>query len=121
MVVIAIDQLRTENQQLKTGFPESELPGQSGSQINRGFPYFANRGQRIARAFLGRNPFLFVADDVQQQLLVFRRRHIFLQVLLVGTVINRFTGLRMKFLSRPAPDVTVKLDVWSVKLWLSRF
>ena len=77
------------------------------------------RRQRIARTFLLCNPLLLVGDDVEQQLLVFRGRHVFLQVLLVGAVVQRFAGLRMKLLPGPPSDAAVELDVGSVKLWLA--
>src|SRR5580692_81119 len=79
---------------------------------------FADAGQRIARTgFLG-NPLLFIGNDFQQKLLVFRRRHVLFQVFFISAVIERLAGLRVELLRLPASNLTIELNVRSVQLRL---
>src|ERR1700731_5148254 len=89
------------------------------SQIDRRLPHFPDRLQRITRSFFFRDPSLFATDDVQQQLLVFRGRHVFLQMLFVSTVIQRFATLRVKLETGPAPDLAIELNSRRIELWLA--
>src|SRR5260370_24928837 len=89
------------------------------SQIDRRLPYFPDGLQRITRSFFFRDPSLLAADDVKQQLLVFRRRHVLLQVLLVSAVIQRFSGLGVELKTGPAPDLAIELYIRRIKSWLA--
>src|SRR2546428_606347 len=42
-------------------------------------------------------------------------------MLFVGFVVQRFAGLRVKFLSCPPAYRAIELDIWRIELWLSRF
>src|SRR3989442_1804205 len=42
-------------------------------------------------------------------------------MLFVGFVVQRFAGLRVKFLSCPSAYRAIELDIWRIELWLSRF
>src|SRR5580704_2536223 len=88
-------------------------------QINRRFADLTDRRKRIAGSFFWRDPFLLVADDVQQQLLIFGCGHEILYVLFIAFVIDRLAGLRMEFLSRPASDVAIKFDIRRIELGLT--
>src|ERR1035437_245155 len=59
-------------------------------QVDRRLPYFADGRERVARSCLLRDPFLLVADDVEQKFLVFRRRHVIFHVLFVGPIVQQF-------------------------------
>ena len=45
------------------------------------------------------------------------RRHVLLQVLFVGAIVQRFARLRMELLSSPFSDRTIELDVRCIELW----
>src|SRR5215469_18015770 len=81
------------------------------SNVYRRLPRLADGREGITRAFLFGNPFLFVLDDVEQQPFVVRRRHEFPEMLVVRLIVERFPGLRVELLSRPAPDVAIEPDV----------
>src|SRR3984957_15816695 len=91
-----------------------------GSQVDRRLPDLADRSQRIARPGLLGNPFLFVSDDFEQQLLVLGRRHVVLQVFFVGAVVDWFSCLRVEFLPSPTPNRAIELDVGCVEFGLAR-
>src|SRR6202020_609795 len=90
-------------------------------QVDRRLPHFANSGERIASAGFLCDPFLLVVDDVEQQLLVFGRRHVIFPVLVVRTVIRRLAGLRVEFLAGPFSDRAVELDIGGTQLRFARF
>src|SRR5258707_13879679 len=73
-------------------------------RVQRALSYLADREQRVFRAGLGRNPFLFRADDVQQQLLVGRRGQPGFNLLLVFFFFQRLASLRMEHLALPAAN-----------------
>ena len=77
-------------------------------KINRRLAWLTNGGERIARARFFFDPLLFVADDVEQQLFVFGAGQIFFAVLLVGAVIQCFSGFAVKLLSCPFSDAAVE-------------
>src|SRR5258708_30860018 len=78
-------------------------------QIDRRLPDFSNRCQRIASPHLFGNPFLFRADDVEQQLPVLGRWHIVLQLLLIRPIIEWLAALRVKLFPRAPPNSAMAL------------
>ena len=48
------------------------------------------------------------------------RRHVLFHMLLVGAVVERFAGLCVEFLSRPASDRAIELDMRRIQLGLAR-
>src|SRR5712691_5913682 len=58
-------------------------------EVNRRLARLRDGHQRIASSLLGRNPFLFIGDDFEQQLSVSCTRHVIFQVLLVGLIVER--------------------------------
>src|SRR5579871_4213377 len=90
-------------------------------QVNRRLSHFPNRRQRIPRTGFFRDPFLLGLDNVEKKLLIRRRRHVFLYMLFVSPVVQRFAGLGVKLLVRPFSDKAVELDMRRVQLGLARF
>src|SRR5579864_8227781 len=64
--------------------PSSPWIVQLASQVDCRFPHFSDSRERIARACLFSDPFLFGVDDIEQKFLVLRRRHVLFQVIFVG-------------------------------------
>src|SRR5258708_39428643 len=61
--------------------------------VNRLPARLANRRQRISRARFLFDPLLLVADNVEQQLFIFRAGEILFTVLFVAAVVQRLSGL----------------------------
>src|SRR5271169_6260234 len=59
----------------------------SSLNVDRRFARLGNRRQRIARSLFLFDPLLFVVDDVEQQLFIFRARQILFTMLLVAAVV----------------------------------
>src|SRR5271163_2988748 len=89
-------------------------------EVDRRFARLGNRRQRIARSFFFLYPLFFVADNVEQQLLIFSARQILFTVFLVCAIIQWFAGFAMIFLSSPASDVAIEVQVRSVELLFTR-
>src|SRR5258708_18593305 len=87
--------------------------------VNRLPARLANRRQRIARAIFLFDPLLFVADDIKQQLLIFRAWQILFTVLLVTAIVQRLASLAVILLPRPLSDAALKADVGGVELFLA--
>ena len=73
-------------------------------QINRRPPGLGNGREWITRTFFRSDPLLLVGDNLQQQFLVLGSRHVLLPVQLVCFIVERFTCLGMKLLSRVFPS-----------------
>src|SRR3954466_7101016 len=82
--------------------------------------HFADGQQWILCASLRRDPLLLIANDIEQRLLVCRRRHYFFDVPRVFLVVKWLAGLRVEFLVLPLADVAIELDVRTIKLGVSR-
>src|SRR5580658_9009290 len=96
------------------------VPSRTSLEVNGRFARLANGRQRIARAFFFFDPLLFVADDVEQQLFIFRAGKILFAVLLVGAIVQWLAGFAVILLPRPPSDVAVEVDVGGVEPLLTR-
>src|SRR2546423_3045730 len=111
--------------QRSSNYPITNLPNYQflslHTCIQRVLSYFANGKQRVFGAGAWRDPLLFRADDVQQQLLVCRGGHPGIELLAVFLLFHRLAGVGMEKLSFPLADVAVELDVRTIQRLASRF
>ncbi len=97
------------------------VPTRAVLNVDGLLPRLANRRQGIACTRFLFDPLLFVADDVEQQLFIFRAGKILFTVLLVAAVVHRLAGLAVILLPCPLSDAAVKADVGRIELLLARF